>query len=175
MVIQDTPASSTLNICMFFCSLCSPIFWCLQLNDLQPVARAAARIHLSGPGLKEPRLLFAHSMLTSIPRPWDNLDAMLTVPEGMMLTSLADPCMPAFERVESPQNVGYLGSKLGIYIHFPEPGTESSSSCPLMSDLCSSAQLSVWNVNDGLCRLCSLARMCCVRYYIFQLSSVCGM
>lgn len=94
----------------------------MQLDELQQVARAAARIHISGPGMKDPQLLFAHSMQPSFPRPWDNLDASLTAPEGMMLYSLAGACMPAFEQVESPRITGNLGSRLGIYFHFPEPG-----------------------------------------------------
>lgn len=98
----------------------------MQLNELQQVARAAARVHVSGPGLNEPRLLFAHSMQPSISRPWDNLDAELTAPEGTMLWSLAEPCMPAFERVESPHVTGDLGSRLGLYVHFPEPGMLST-------------------------------------------------
>lgn len=85
---------------------------------------------MSGPGLKEPRLVFAHSMQPTFPRPWDNLDATLAAPEGMMLWSLAEPCMPAFERVESPRITGNLGSRLGVYIHFPEPGTFSSGQPP---------------------------------------------
>lgn len=92
------------------------------MDELQQVARAAARILVSGPGLEEPRLLFAHSMLPSFSRPWDNLDATLTAPEGMMLWSLAEPCMPAFERFESPRVSGNLGSRLGMYVKFPEPG-----------------------------------------------------
>lgn len=98
----------------------------LQVNEMQQVARAAARILVSGPGLKEPQLLFAHSMLPSFVRPWDNVDATLTAPEGMMLWSLAEPCMQAFERFESPRVSANLGSRLGIYFQFPEPGTHSS-------------------------------------------------
>lgn len=82
---------------------------------------------MNGPGLKEPRLLFAHSMRPSMPRPWDNLDASLNAPEGVMMWSLADPCMPGFDRIELPRVTGDLGSRLGFYVHFPEPGTNCIS------------------------------------------------
>lgn len=95
---------------------------CLQLNELQPVARAAAKVAITGPGINGTELIFAHSLKKSLPRPWDHLDVTLSAPQGTMLWSLAEPCMPALQQVESPRITGNLGPRLGFHFRFAEPG-----------------------------------------------------
>jgi hypothetical protein len=110
----------------------------VQLDELQPVARAAAKVIVSGPGLRAPELVFAHSLKPSIQRPWDNLDATLEAPQGTMLWSQAEPCMPALQQVESPRITGDLGNRLGCSFRFNEPGERRAGPgiIELLASLC---------------------------------------